>query len=366
LSSLRNREQRFEAIKRIESEDASIPDLERTPDEVCLATFWRQATLGVSHWRCLVPARHLPGQMLGFDIGEVAWDDEADQLLLPRHRGVAIWSYLGDDARARIALAWQDLGHKTLMELDDNYAYSPKKWGINWAETHQDAQDIIGYSFEQNRHLAGLVDGIIVSTPYLGNVYSEFNDNIFVCRNSIDPADWQHVERHDDGIFRIGYAGSNVHVFDFPLVRKALKWAARQKDVEVCLMGFDLPPAWRGTMMPWQQDLPSYWNQLGLLDLGLAPLQDTPWGRSKSDIKAMEYAMAGAMPLVARTEAYRPWTDMGWPSARTENEWVELIQHAVRNRDWVKEQAAVAKEYVLNERTIQHEIIRWEEAIFDS
>lgn len=311
-----------------------------------------------------MPAKYLPGQALRFDIFEVSWDDVKDQLLLPRHRGVAIWSYLGDDARGRIALALQDLGVRTLMECDDDYTKSPGKWGINWANTHQEAQKVIGYSHEQNRHLAGLVNGMIVSTPYLGEVYGEFNENIYVCRNSIDPSDWQDIPRKDDGILRIGYAGSNVHIFDFPLIKKALKWAERQKDVEVLLMGFDKPASWRGDMLPWTDNIEGYRQQLGILDVGLAPLRDTPWNRSKSDIKAMEYTMAGAMPIVARVESYKPWSDMGWPSASTSEEWVELIQYAVRNRDWVKDMQEQAKEYILRERTIKHEIPRWEEAIF--
>ncbi len=349
-------------------EDVSQPyDFERDHSEVCLATFWRQATLGVSYYRCLLPARHLPGQMVGFDIGDVKWDDERDQLYLPKARGVNVWSYLADDARARVALAWMDLGHRTLMEVDDNYARSPKKWGINWAETHQEAQGLVGYSFEQNRHIAGLVEGIICSTDYLAGVYGEFNDNIFVCRNSIDPDDWADVERpEDDGVLRIVYSGSQVHQLDFPLVRKALKWAQRQPDVEVYIWGFDRPPAYDGNEVGWVDGLDEFRQQTAQFDIGIAPLIDSKWNRSKSDIKAMEYAMGGVLPVVARTESYAPWwRDQGWPyAAQTEAEWAEVIRHLVKNRDEIKPAAARAKEYVLAERTIKKEIIRWEEAIF--
>jgi len=362
------RDLRAHAAKTInEWEDISRSvDFERGSDEVCLATFWRQATLGVSYYRCLLPARHLPGQMLGFDIVEVGWDDEHERLLLPRSRGVAVWSFLGDDARARVALAWQDLGHRTLMECDDNYTVAPGKWGINWAKTHKEAQGIVGYSHEQNRHIAGLVNGIIVSTPYLADVYAEFNDQVFVCRNSIDPADWEEPEKPDDGVLRIVFAGSNVHVFDFPLARKALKWAARQPNTEVTLWGFDQPPAWGYPMGEWVNSLEDFRKGLGRYDIGIAPLQNTTWNKAKSDIKALEYAMAGALPIVARTEAYAPWwRDLNWPYvAQTEDEWAKIIRHLVSNYDEVLAGAAAAKQYVLEQRTIKHEIIRWEEAIF--
>lgn len=339
-------------------------DFQRTPEEVCLATFWRQATPGVSYYRCLLPARHLPGQMVGFDTAEVAWDDERDELSLPKHRGTAVWSFLGDDARARIALAWQDLGHRTLMECDDNYTKSPGKWGMNWGEQH--GEGIIGYSHQQHRHLAGIVDGMIVSTPYLADVYADFNEHVYVARNSIDPYDWQAVKRpKPDGTTRIVYAGSNVHVFDFPIVKKALKWANSQDGVEATLWGFDRPPAWSGPMGEWVDGLAEYRKGLARYDIGVAPLTDNRWNACKSDVKALEYAMAGALPVVARTEAYSPWwRDNDWPYvAQTEAEWQAIIRHLVKNPEEVREGAAAAKEYVLRERTIHHEIHAWKEAV---
>jgi len=360
LSSLRD--QRVAEVNALEAM-ALDRDFLRAPEEECLATFWRQASPGVAYWRCELAARYLPGQMIGFDIKEVAWDDQHDRLSLPAHRGAAVWQFMGDDVRARVALAWQDLGYRTLMEVDDNYTQSPGKWGVSWTKDHADSKTLIGYSHEQHRHLCTLVDGIIVSTPYLADLYSTFNDNIFVCRNSIEPADWPEYEKPDDGVFRIVFAGSAIHIFDYPMVKKALKWAQRQKDVEVTLMGFSRPPAFDGEVVSWVDSIDTYRVSLGKFDLGIAPLINNRWNRGKSDIKAMEYAMMGAMPLPANVEAYRPWTDMGWPSPSTEDDWIEMIQYAVRNRDWVKEQAAVAKEYVLNERVIWKEVPRWREAI---
>jgi len=358
-------------MERIERDNRRDPDLLRTPEEVCLATFWRQATSGVSYYRCLLPARHLPGQMCRFELDRIGWKDgfelgDPHGLDLPLHRGTAIWSYLGDDARARVAFALQDQGIRTLLEVDDNYTQSPKRWGINWAETHQEAQGIIGYSHEQHRHLVGIADGVIVSTPHLAEVYGEYNDNIYLCRNSIEPDDWGLPQKKDDGILRIGYMGSAVHVYDFPMVKKALKWAARQKDVEVYTWGFDVPvPV--GTAMPWVDGLDEFRKTLPLWDVGLAPLQGNDWNKSKSDIKAMEYAMAGALPVVSRVESYAPWwRDRGWPYvASTPEDWTEIIQHLVRNRDEVKAGAEDALGYVLAERTIKSEIHAWKEAVLD-
>ena len=68
----------------------------------CLATFWHQASPGTTSWRCLVPARHLPGQSIPVTEDDLAEDGE--RIIFPRQRGnAAIWQFLGDDTRSRMA-----------------------------------------------------------------------------------------------------------------------------------------------------------------------------------------------------------------------------------------------------------------------
>ncbi len=169
----------------------------------------------------------------------------------------------------------------------------------------------------------------------------------------------------DDGILRIVYSGSPSHTVDAPQVKKAFKWAARQRNVEVYLQGFDMP--WGFVeKVPWTQDLRSYRESLFQFDVGVCPIVDTPFSRSKSDVKALEYSMAGVMPLVSYTEPYMPWLEVGlgdlvvYPN---ENDWLEKMKWVVKNRDEVKSLAVQAKEYTLGERTIQDNIWRWREAI---
>ena len=356
------------SIEDLRGLEASVPDIARDPGEVCLATFWRQATPGQFYWRCDVPARHLPGQALSFQVSDLAWNNAEDHLVMPRHRGVGVWPYLGDDRRSRIAFAMQDLGNRTLIDVDDDYTRTPGRWHAGWSKTHEQAErGILGYSHEQHRHLAQMADGIIVSTPHLGDTYSGYNDKVYVCRNSIDPWDYRDIPRHeDDGILRIGFAGSVSHIFDYPLVKKALKWARRQTDVKVYMVGF-VPPAWDGDVIPWADDLLDFRRNLGQLDVGLCALQDNPWNRNKSDIKAMEYAMAGALPIVSRTESFSPWwRDQNWYwTAQTPEQWADIIREVVSERDNISTAATAAKKYVMAERTIQTEISKWKEAILD-
>lgn len=362
-------------MKFVDLEDNPNPSLERSTDEECLATWWHQATPGTTYWRCLVPARHLPGQTLPFRHDDLIEDPEG-QPFLPRMKGgTAIWQFLGDPYRTRVALGMKELyGIRTLMELDDNYLrpapYLKGKMHSPWKETVEEAHKAgTNYSHEMHRYVVPLVDGLICSTDYLADIYSEYHDSIWVCPNSVDPADWEYEREEPDGIFRIVYYGSISHLQDAPLITKAMKWAARQSNVEVWTAGFDKRdwsfPHW---VIPWNPELDKARANLFKFDLGVAPLRGNRWSAGKSDVKFLEHSMAGLASIVQRAEPFRPIWDQSDPPALvadTEDDWMAHVQWAVKNQDEVKQLASRARDYVLNERTIQGNIWRWKEALLD-
>ena len=334
--------------------------------EGSLATFVRQATPGTTYWRGFVPMLELPGQVIPVDGDSLSMEDGV--LSLKHHdEGAIVWQFLGDDGRSRIALQLKRQGVRTLLEVDDTYLrVAPPLYGKHgaWTRTHAEAvENGTHYSVEMHRKVVPLVDGIVCSTPWLAEQYAELNPNVYVCPNSILPEDWEGFERTESDVLRIGYYGSPSHARDFPLVKKALKWAARQKDVEIVMAGF-APAGWSGKRIEWEDNLFEARKGLGHLDVGLAPLVENPWSTGKSDLKAMEYAMAGVMPVMQDAEPFRPWAEIGWPyMPSTEAEWGDVIQTVVRDRDRVKGTAALAKAYVLRERTIEKNIDAWRSAV---
>jgi len=336
--------------------------------EGSLATFWRQATPGTTYWRGYVPMKALPGRVTGIEPDSLDWEDEAQGTIrLNQQSGdTAIWQFLGDDARSRIVFQMQRQGLRTIMEVDDNYLrYAPTLYGRNspWTKTHLEAlKNGTGYSVEFHRKQAPMVDAIICATDHLANEYEAFNPNVYVCPNSIDPDDWD-VEHIESDVLRIGYYGSPSHIRDWPLVKKALKWAQKQDGVEVLVAGFS-PPAWGGRIMAWHDDLFLARQNLAHFDVGIAPLTRNHWADGKSDVKALEYAMAGVMPIVQDAPPYGPWKDMGWEwMPRDAKEWDEAIRDVVAYRDDVKLLAAEAKKYVMEYRTIDGNIDSWRRAI---
>lgn len=337
-----------------------------------LATWFRQATPGTTYWRCYIPALHLPGQVVAIEPDSLTLQPMPDGTELPMLKyadGALIWQFLGDDGRSRIALEMQRQGKPTLMEVDDNYLrFAPPLYGKygSWTKTHAEAMvNGTGYSCEMHKKVVPQMDGIICATENLADEYADWNDNVYVCRNSIDPGDWHDFpEREESEVLRIGYYGSPSHVKDYPIAKKALKWAAKQKDVEIIFIGFS-PPGWTGRTLPWEDKMFNARKHLAQIDVGIAPLKRNPWADGKSDVKALEYAMAGVMPIVEDCPCYSPWKDeAGWEwMPKGEAGWVEALHDIVAMRDQVPLLAAEAKRYVLENRTIDHEIDNWREAL---
>ena len=336
-------------------------ELRTSPPEDARATWWTGVTPGTTYWRCQIPARHLPGQCLRLTKPDII--EHEDHYEFPWQRGVAIWQFVGSITRGTVAATMQHQGTPILMEVDDNYLVHPEKHGVSssWIEfMSTDGED--WNSVQAHRKYTEWFDGVICSTHWLADQYRKINPNVFVCPNSVDPADWPEPEKPDDGILRIGFAGSTSHRMDANLIQRALKWASEQDNVEVVVMGDKFFRGFEYTHLPWTDDLEAYRRSLSILDVGLCPLRDTEWSRAKSDIKAMEYAMAGAMSIVSPTEPYRPWWSRTMV-AGGKRDWEAAVRWCVQNRDEVKQRAAAAKDYVLAERTIQKNIHRWEEAL---
>ncbi len=330
--------------------------------EPVLATFYYQATKATTYWRCQVPSRYLPGQCLQHaELGR--HDDENAPLDFGDQEGAAVFQFAADKLRAFIAgVAMPREGIRVLVEVDDNYLDRSDNitrqragWSLNIGES--------AHTMQGHRWIVGKADGVICSTRRLAEVYAEVNPNVYVCRNSIDLSDWPEVPKPDDGIFRIGWFASRSHERDWRLVRSALSWASRQPGVQVVTMGYEPPYTFNRLQHPWSEDLGVYRRLMAQLDVGVCPVLSTGWADCRSDVKALEYAMSGALPVMSNVAPYEDWRDGPGLFAHSEKAWADQIKWCVRNRDEVRALAAEAKAYVMGERLIGHEIPRWREAV---
>jgi glycosyltransferase involved in cell wall biosynthesis len=276
---------------------------------------------------------------------------------------IIVYQRPDDPQTLAMALAMRDVANAPLIfEIDDNIfdvsenSPSYRYWydGSPYRELAQ--------MFMEN------VDAITVSTPELKDVYSKFNDNIYVMPNCQDPEDWKGIERPEpEDKIVIGWAGSNTHYDDLYMIRRPIKKIlSRYPNVVFRIIGSlpdflaDVPGVQFRTdivgVRGWQKKL----AELNF-DIGLAPVTDRPFNQSKSNIKWQEYSMLEIPTLASRVGEYKTIEhDVNGFLAYSEDEWHYYLKRLVDEADTRKRLGKNAKQYVLENRNIQTKIGEWD------
>jgi hypothetical protein len=303
-------------------------------------------------------------------------EPEPDKFVFPRQQGAAIWMFPGNTTRAILMAEMRNQGIPLFVEVDDNYLRQPSIPQLSAWLTTRDKSGEDRHSYEIHRRIVPWVDGVICSTPYLASLYEPINENVHVCPNSVDPDDWPDDPPHqEDGVLRIGWAGSWSHAYDVADIEPALDWAARQPDVEVVTAGYEPPRMTNAKRnasghyayrhIPWTDDVDEYRQSVSAIDVMLCPIRANAWADCKSDVKALEAAMGNACSIVSKTEPYRPWWDGDAPGyvAESKKDYVKIVKHLIANRDEARETARLSREYAVTRRNIRDSVASWHRAL---
>lgn len=265
---------------------------------------------------------------------------------------------------------------KVIMDIDDNFLDLP--------ESNEMYSKFAPGKKERALFSASLslADVIVTSTePLKARLQKHFKEvhgidkKIVVIPNMNQASDWDYpVKKRDDGKIIIGYAGSNSHQDDLMMVMPALaKILNKYPNVYLEMMGsvpkekvkdyfgkvgftddslmkISLTPA---TLM-WKT-YPEHLAKQGY-DIGIAPLVDSNFTRSKSHIKFMEYAMY-EIPIVA-SRVYPYYMEIDGREIITDgetgflcknlDEWEDKLSRLIESKELREKIGKKAKEHVLD------------------
>jgi len=208
-------------------------------------------------------------------------------------------------------------------------------------------------------------DGLIVSTPYLKDVYSEFNEHIYVVPNSIDVQKWDNAPKKKKTGIRIGWIGSGSHSKDLELLDKVFPAILeKNNDVSFVIASYfqeDLSalPEFlknrKGVKIDnrWTPILKYPARLAGLdFDIGLAPLVDNKFNRGKSNLRWLEYSALGIPSVCSDVGHFAETVKDGFDGflARTPEQFISHIQTLIsdsklRKRIGRAAHARVAKDF---------------------
>lgn len=190
---------------------------------------------------------------------------------------------------------------------------------------------------------------VTVTNDYLAERMSRFNPNVVVIPNMIDSA-LPTVERVRRDRVTIGWAGGDSHRRDLAKITAPLHRIMRTTDAVVHTIGEDFSdtlrlPAGRHRHTGWEAKLIKYYAGIDF-DIGLAPLEDTTFTRSKSYIKALEYGALGIPVIASAVGPYLDYVEDGVTGflVRRESEWVDRMRLLVEDSELRERMGAAARE----------------------
>lgn len=213
-----------------------------------------------------------------------------------------------------------------------------------------------------SKRLARLSDAMQFTVEELKRIYGYLNPASEVFPNQIAIIPPARKIRRKSGLI-IGWGGSHGHLEDMAEIAPALiRWMKENSDINLHLMCSE--PIWKLF-----DDLPSerkklftpgaienYYTFLETIDIGLAPLRDTAFNRSRSDVKFLEYAVSGVVSVVHDLIPYRGALRDGETGFffRIPHELVQILDRLKGDPNLMERVAKAARAYVLGERLQKH------------
>lgn len=268
-----------------------------------------------------------------------------------------------NDGPSALWQRWAKEGHKKLVyEMDDDL------WNVdptNERPYYFFKNPKIREAITRNIEVAHVVT---VSTPELAQEVQDRtgHKNIHVVPNAV-PA-WLLDHEAEQNHF-LGWGGSPTHHGDFAEVRNSLaRFLKLNPSVSFHTIGMNYGewmklPENQLHFTGWIASPEEFFRSIDY-SVGIAPLRDTVFNRSKSDIKYLELAALGIPTIASDVNPYRSIQhgETGLLVKR-DHEWTRHLKYMLDHPEEVRRMGAAGKKYVRQFRTADHMAEKWIAAI---
>jgi glycosyltransferase involved in cell wall biosynthesis len=143
-------------------------------------------------------------------------------------------------------------------------------------------------------------DWVLTGNQLIADVARTYNPNVFIFQSRVDVKAFWAKQHRNDGVIRIGWVGTLLHGEEpLNIVEDALQRLLETEDCEFVVIS-NRPWGFRNGRMrtafvPWTLD--GEVQNICRLDIGIMPVEDNEYGRSKEGYKLKQY-MAAGLPTV--------------------------------------------------------------------
>lgn len=208
------------------------------------------------------------------------------------------------------------------------------------------------------KRIANFCNAVQFSVPELQRLYGYLNPCSKVFPNQITNVGPEKNYKDYKNVI-VGWGGSQGHLEDIAAIAAPLTdWIMSRNDVNLYLMCSDsiwslfekLPQARKKRFKT--GSLNDYYAFLKQIDIGLAPLNNSGFNRSRSDVKFLEYAAFGVVPVVQNAKPYAQTVQHDQTGYLFDDtaEMLDGLDMLVKNVACIPRIARAARQYVIKER----------------
>ena len=255
-----------------------------------------------------------------------------------------------------------------VLDTDDDI-YNVRPTNPGYSAYHPGSEHITWNKYAATK----IFDAMSVSTQQLVDIYKKDNPKVFLLPNGLDMKEWNShpKKQHDDNLIRISFIGSSAHGEGVSMIKKPiLEIMQKYPKVKFLITHVyrhffdDYPEDIKARMefIPWiaLKDWPKEVKNLGI-NIGLAPLTDNLFNRSKSNLRWMEYAASNMAAIVSPVKPYLCVKDsVTGIFAQEKEEWFDAMERLITNKELMYNISKAAYEEVSTKYDIAKNISLWE------
>lgn len=282
----------------------------------------------------------------------------------------------------------KSLGKKIITEVDDDYFNIPE-----WNPAHSYYKD----KTEGLVNFYKISDAMTVTNDHLAQQMRKYNPNVYSLPNSIDipfieklkklPQEdkYRHIKYLDkdqkklsleevfyflEGKKVIGWGGSPTHLRDLQQATTALiEMCKKDKDVVLTMMACatdDLLKNIPKDQLILINPVPIFLYHKNLIiqnwDVGICPVEDNVFNRSKSNLKFLEFGVLGFPCLCSDVENYRKTIthlENGYLTKNTDESWYNSLNSIIYDKELKNKLGKNAENLVKKEYDTSKNYIYW-------
>lgn len=348
----------------------------------------RVMMIGSGYEGCNYPRIYLPATFNGFWTDKPSMLDNQFNLEDIKNQldeaDVIVFHRAEEQTYHDLAKFLKDKGKKIVVDNDDTFKVEAEHPLMNFNANGSVVKDIKRREDNMNSFME-MCDLVTCSTETLKKEYSQFNKNVVVLPNYVDPDDWSEPLRNEGDKVRIGIVGSTALEYDYLHVKDLIKKLSEREDIELVLIGLGdkkhqvLNPEvtkkfkeeykfWneiKAEQFPWcrRADYNRVLNE-ARLDIMLIPRRENYFNTCKSNIKFLEASMC-EVPVIAQSFNNAPYEeiteDMG-VLIRDNYKWEQEINRLVNDKELRRSMGKKAREYVIKNYNIADHYEEWNTA----